>query len=110
MRSMLVWLMVFFGSVAAAAPAHSEGPECQPAELFLTDSESPLFELQADVSLTLNRAAVTGSTLVDGVLWSTELQQIAYERALSFICAWSTSPPCIPPPRRCAASSTNKPC
>jgi hypothetical protein len=65
-----------------ASPAGGEGPACRPVKLFATDplGDSALFELQADVTLALNRAVVTGSARVDGVFWSTELQQTADER------------------------------
>ena len=87
MRSLLVWLLassgVFFG-VTTAPLATGDASSCQPAELFITDDESPLFELQADVTIAVNGAAVTGSTPLDGVFWSTESQQATVERARQF--------------------------
>ncbi|AGZ52391.1 putative membrane protein [Mycobacterium kansasii 662] len=99
MRSMLVWLMVCFGSVFA--PASSAAGSCQPAELFATDNTWVItgsdakatgqlhgdlepFERQAVVTIAQTGAEVRGSTLVDGVFWSATLQQIAYERARQF--------------------------
>lgn len=99
MRSVLVWLMVCFGSVFA--PASSAAGSCQPAELFATDNTRVItgpdseaagqlrddlepFERQAVATIAQTGAEVTGSTLVDGVFWSATLQQIAYERARQF--------------------------
>jgi hypothetical protein len=91
----MVWLLAWC-SVAAATPARGDGPACRPAELFATDDtavitdisqlhdELQLFEIQADVTIALNGAAVTGSTLVDGVFWSDKLQQSTYERSREF--------------------------
>lgn len=80
----LVWLLVWCG-LTAVPPASGDGPACQPAELFATaDDESPLFELQAAVTIALNGAVVMGSTPVDGMFWSNELQQITYERSREF--------------------------
>lgn len=106
-----MWLVVCGGN-GVASPGSGEGPDCHPAELFVTDplGDSQLFELQADATLAFNDAAVTGSTLVDGVFWSAQLQQITYERSREFHLALSTSPPCTPPPKRWLASSTKKPC
>jgi hypothetical protein len=96
MRSVLVWLMVLFGSISAATPARGDGPVCRPAELFATDNtdvitdvgqmhdQLQLFELQADVTIALTGTEVAGSTLVDGVFWSDELQQSTFERAREF--------------------------
>ena len=84
----LVWLVVC-GGIGVAPPAGGEGPACHPAELFATDRQddspdSPLFELQADATLALNGAMVTGSIPVDGMFWSTELQQTIDERSREF--------------------------
>jgi hypothetical protein len=84
-----VWLVVCW-SIGVAPSAAGEGPACHPAELFATDlhddslGDSPVFELQADVTLALNGAVVTGSTPVDGVFWSTQLQQTIDERSREF--------------------------
>jgi hypothetical protein len=104
-RSLLVWLMVSCGAVAAATPARSDPPEdgaCRPAELFASDNTAvitetgagqsrdglELFEIQADVTIAQHGAAATGSTLLDGVLWSKELQRITSERSREFrLCA-----------------------
>jgi hypothetical protein len=101
----LVWLMVCCGGAAVATPAKSAPPEdlptCQPAELFATDNTAiitdpdmdtagqlqdglQLFELQADLTIAQNGAAVTGSTLLDGVFWSKDLQKTTYERSREF--------------------------
>ncbi len=85
MRSMLVWLMVLSGAIfAVATPAKSDVGACQPAELFVTDNTDPLFETQADVTIALTGAAVTGSTPLDGVYWSDALQRSIYERSREF--------------------------
>ena len=81
MRSVLVGLMVLF-CISFPAPTHAA--PCQPAELFATDNTDPLFEAQADVTLALNGAAVTGSTPLDGVYWSNAQRQITRERAREF--------------------------
>jgi hypothetical protein len=59
-------------------------PACHPAELFVTDNTDPLFEIQADATIAQNGAAATGSTPLDGVYWSTELQQTTVERSREF--------------------------
>lgn len=79
MRSVLVWLMVLF---CATFPAPARGEPCQRAELFATDNTDPLFEAQATVTIALNGAAVTGSTPLDGVYWSSTLQRNTRERSL----------------------------
>jgi len=85
MRSVLVWLMVFSGGISVTVtPARSEAAPCLPAELFATDNTDPLFEIQADVTIAQNGAAVTGSTPLDGVFWSDELRQTTYERSREF--------------------------
>ncbi|GAB7143421.1 hypothetical protein [Mycobacterium riyadhense] len=84
MRSVLVWLMVCFGSILTATPARGDEPTCRPAELFVADDEPPLFELQADVTIALTGAVVTGSTPVDGVFWSEGLWRITDESAREF--------------------------
>jgi hypothetical protein len=81
MRSVLVGLMVLF---CGAFPAPSEAAPCQQAELFAADNADPLFEMQADVTLALSGAAVTGSTPLDGVYWSNSLQRSTYERSREF--------------------------
>jgi hypothetical protein len=81
MRSVLVWLMVLF-CLAFPAPIHAD--PCQPAELFATDTTDPLFEMQADATIALSGAAVTGSTPLDGVYWSNALQRSTYERSREF--------------------------
>src|ERR1700737_2625867 len=68
---------------ATTAAQGGSGP-CQPAELFATDNTDPLFEMQADVTLALNGAAVMGSTPLDGVYWSNALQQSTHERSREF--------------------------
>ena len=94
----LAALLVLCGGVGAATPARGDVAACQPgdprAELFTTDNTDPhvsqvqdglqLFEIQADVTIALNGPAVTGSTLVDGVFWSNELQQASYQRSREF--------------------------
>jgi hypothetical protein len=82
MRSVLLWLLVLFcGAIVTATPAQSD---CQPAEFFITDNADPLFEPRADVTITLGGIAVTGSTPLDGVYWSTALQRITVERSREF--------------------------
>jgi hypothetical protein len=88
MRSVLVGLMVLSSGVFVpaklpAAPI-TPAPTCHPAELFVSDDTDPLFEIQADVTIVQNGAAVTGSTPLDGVYWSTELQQTSSERSREF--------------------------
>lgn len=92
MRSMLVWLMVLFcGAFATATPARGDVAPCRPAELFVADSTAPLFEAQADVTIALTGAAVTGSTPVDGVYWSGALRRSAEERSREFhLCGGSS--------------------
>lgn len=80
MRSVLVWLMVLF-CATFSAPARAE--PCQPAELFVADTE-PLFEAQATATIALSGAAVTGSTPLDGVYWSDALQRSTRERSFEF--------------------------
>jgi hypothetical protein len=85
MRSVLVWLMVLSGGVFVPTKLPiTPAPTCHPAELFVTDNTDPLFEIQADVTIAQNGAAATGSTPLDGVYWSTELQQTASERSREF--------------------------
>lgn len=87
MRSVLVWLMVLF---CATFPAPARAEPCQRAELFATDTD-PLFEAQATVTIALSGAAVTGSTPLDGVYWSSALQRSAPERSLEFhLCGGSS--------------------
>ncbi|MGO9156094.1 hypothetical protein [Mycobacterium sp.] len=85
MRSVLVWLMVLSGGVFVPTKLPiTPAPTCHPAELFVTDNTDPLFEIQADVTIAQNGAAATGSTPLDGVYWSTELQQTTSERSREF--------------------------
>lgn len=85
MRSVLVWLMVLLGcAFLAEIPAKADADPCRPAELFAADNTDPLFEIQADVTITLNGATVTGSTPLDGIYWSNALQQNGYERSREF--------------------------
>ena len=88
MRSMLVWLMVLSGGAfpPAKLPTVPSAPAqaCQPAELFITDNTDPLFEIQADATIAQNGALATGSTALEGVYWSTELQQTTSERSREF--------------------------
>jgi hypothetical protein len=87
MRSVLLWLVVFFGSVFVAVTPASAAP-CQPAELFVTDNTDPLFEAQADTTMAQGGATPMGSTPLDGVFWSNALQQASYERSREFhLCA-----------------------
>ncbi|WP_253851665.1 hypothetical protein [Mycobacterium sp. 1423905.2] len=79
----------------ASVPALA-ADECQPAELFATDDTAALpaadppaddltvFEWEADATLTRTGAAVSGSTLVDGVFWSDQSHQISTERSREF--------------------------
>lgn len=85
MRSVLVWLMVCISSCfAATTPANADVGSCHPAELFVTDDTHPLFEMQATVTIALSGAAVTGSTPLDGVYWSSALQRSTYERSREY--------------------------
>jgi hypothetical protein len=96
MRSVLVWLVVFSGGVFGPETPAIPAPACRPAELFATDNTAvvtdpgqlqdglELFEIQADLTITQNGAAVTGSALLDGVYWSNELHQTTYERSREF--------------------------
>jgi hypothetical protein len=82
MRSVLLWLLVlFWAAIGTAMPAQSD---CQPAEFFVTDNADPLFEPRADVTIAQGGIAVTGSTPLDGVYWSTALQRITAERSREF--------------------------
>jgi hypothetical protein len=85
-----VWLVLCSG-VEVVPAASAEGPACRPAELIASDNTADdlgLFEIQADITLTLNDTAVTGSTLIDGVFWSDQLQQTISEQSREFhLCA-----------------------
>jgi hypothetical protein len=81
MRSVLLWLVVFFGTVFVAATPASAAP-CQPAELFVTDNTDPLFEAQAEPAMSAHA---------------------------NFISA-PTSPHRTPPAKRCEVSSTKNRC
>ncbi|OOK67572.1 putative membrane protein [Mycobacterium kansasii] len=115
MRSMLVWLMVCFGSVFA--PASSAAGSCQPAELFATDNTWVItgsdakatgqlhgdlepFERQAVVTIAQTGAEVRGSTLVDGCSGPLRCSRSPTSAPASSISALSTNPHCTPPPRR----------
>lgn len=89
MRSMPVWLMVLSGGIFSAATPATVGAEpCHSAELFAADSPDPLFELHAGAAIALNGASLTGSTPLDGVFWSPQLQRITVERSREFhLCA-----------------------
>lgn len=85
MRSVLVGLLVLFGTTF---PVPSQAAPCHPAQFFVTDNADPLFEAQADATITLGGVAVTGSTPLDGVYWSTEARQLTFERSREFhLCA-----------------------
>jgi hypothetical protein len=80
---MLVWLLICSGTRGAIISARAD--PCRSGEIFATDgSDDPLFELQADATITLHGATVTGSTPLDGVFWSDERQQPSYERSREF--------------------------
>ncbi|CAM4135343.1 hypothetical protein MB901379_01014 [Mycobacterium basiliense] len=86
---MLVWLLLCNGCAGPTSTATADTPTdpgtCRPAELFATDNVADgLFEAQADLTISHNGATVTGSTLLDGVFWSDELQQTINERAREF--------------------------
>lgn len=68
-------LAALLGGGALGRPSRPGGDvsPCREAELFATDNSDPLFEIQADVTIAQNGAAVTGATLLDGVFWSNEL-------------------------------------
>jgi hypothetical protein len=101
--------MALTGLMAAATisatPLHANIIGCTPddpsqprAELFattntavITDADDPrlrdrleLFELQVDTTVLANAAVTTGSTLVDGVSWSSDRHQLTYERSREF--------------------------
>jgi hypothetical protein len=86
--SVLAAGLLLYGGVAAPPPARGDDGPCPTgdprAELFATDNTDPLLELQADATIASNGAAVTGSTPVDGVFWSTGLQQASFERSREF--------------------------
>ncbi|RFZ45703.1 hypothetical protein [Mycobacterium marinum] len=99
--SALAALLVACGgssSWVAPAPARGEEPACRPAEIFATNNTAvstdpdssqshdqlQLFEMQAATTIAQNGAAMTGSRLVNGVLWSDELHQNTYERSREF--------------------------
>lgn len=84
--SVLAAALLFCGLLGpgTAPPATGGGPACRPAELFATDNTTDGFELPAVATIALTGTVVTGSTLVDGVFWSNERQQIGYERSREF--------------------------
>jgi hypothetical protein len=88
MRSVLVGLMVLSAGVFVPAKLPAvptvPAPTCHPADLFVSDNTDPLFEIQADLTIAQNGAAATGSTPLDGVYWSTELQQTSSDRSREF--------------------------
>jgi hypothetical protein len=88
MRSVLVGLMVLSGGVFVPAKLPAvptvPAPTCHPADLFVSDNTDPLFEIQAAVTIAQNGAAATGSTPLDGVYWSTGLQQTSSDRSREF--------------------------
>jgi hypothetical protein len=85
MRSVLVWLMVLSGDVFVPTKLPlTPVPTCHPAEFFVADNTDPLFEIQADVTITQNGATPTGSTPLDGVYWATLLQQTTEEPSREF--------------------------
>lgn len=76
-----------FCVVPPAPLVNAEPLDCQPAELFTTDTGSPLFEPQAITTIVTAApfgVAVTGSTPLDGAFWSEDRQQIAFERSREF--------------------------
>src|SRR5262249_19168459 len=74
--------VVLLGSAfAAEIPAKADAGPCNPAELFATDNTDPLFEIQANVTIALNGAAVRGSTPLDAAYWSNALQQTRLRQA-----------------------------
>jgi hypothetical protein len=81
MRSLLVWLMVLF---CCTFPAPSAAAPCRQAELFAADTTDPLFEAQATVTIASSGAAVTGSTPLDGVYWSSALHRNTRESSREF--------------------------
>ncbi len=87
----LVWFLIAGGTAGASGSANAESDVCHSAELFASDNSDPSgsdelrqFELQADTTLALNGAPVTGSTLLEGMFWSEEMQQVTIERARQF--------------------------
>lgn len=86
---LLVWLLIAGSTAVTPGSANAEPNSCHPAELFATDNsagpdELQLFEREAETTLALNHAPVTGSVLVDGVFWSDDIQQVTVERARQF--------------------------
>jgi hypothetical protein len=92
-------------AIVSATPLRANIIGCSPddpsqpdAELFattntavITDTDDPRlrdrlepFELLVDATVLANAAVATGSTLVDGVFWSAERHQVAYERSRDF--------------------------
>jgi hypothetical protein len=92
------------GALLAAPPGQAGIVGCSPdssepqAELYATDNTAvigdaadprledtlELFELQVDATVLANAGLPTGSTLLDGVYWSAELQQTTNERSRDF--------------------------
>ncbi|MEV6430058.1 hypothetical protein [Nocardia sp. NPDC051463] len=87
------------GSVQAAPTACAAGNPLRPtAELFATDNTATItdpddqrlgtqldgFELAVDAMAVQNFGLPLGSTLVSGVFWSEQRQQVAYERSREF--------------------------
>lgn len=78
-----MWFLAF--CVVSPAPLASADPaDCRPAELFITDTEMPLFEQSAAATLARTGTMVTGSTPLDGVFWSDGPQQLTFERSREF--------------------------
>ncbi|OBH07563.1 hypothetical protein A5696_22915 [Mycobacterium sp. E2699] len=72
-------------------PTPARAAPCQPAELFATETADPLFEAQATVTIALSGAAVTGSTPLDGVYWSSAQRRSIPERSREFhLCSGSS--------------------
>ncbi|OBA75966.1 hypothetical protein A5641_23390 [Mycobacterium sp. 1554424.7] len=95
---------LLIGAVLAAAPVQAGLAGCSPdwsepqAELYATDNTAiigdptdprledrlQLFEFQVDATVLGNGGLPAGSTLLDGVFWSSELQRATYERSRDF--------------------------
>ncbi|WP_197501442.1 hypothetical protein [Mycobacterium sp. 852002-51057_SCH5723018] len=97
-------MALLIGALLAAPPVHAGIVGCSPdwsepqAELYATDNTAiigdaadprlqdrlQLFELQVDATVLGNAGLPAGSTLLDGVFWSSEPQQATYERSRDF--------------------------
>lgn len=101
----VIILLVLGGVLATEHWAHTDALGCQlgdpsrrHAEIFATDNTAVIsdpndprlrddlhtFETQAEDTMAKNDAHAIGSTLLDGVYWSEELQQTTYERSREF--------------------------